>query len=151
MSSTSRQVSDSRVIAASAADIFNVLADPSKHREFDGSGSLIAAQGNPPRLQMGSKFGMKMKIGLPYTMKNTVVEFEEGRQIGWRHIGRHIWRYELEAVDGGTKVTETFDWAPALSPWMIEKTGSPKKNLASIEKSLERLDAYVTGGAASGN
>lgn len=147
--SSARRVSASKVIAAPADAIFDVLADPSRHCEFDGSDSVLAAKGNPPRLTLGAKFGMKMRIGLPYTIKNTVVEFEEGRRIAWRHFGRHIWRYELEPVDGGTKVTETFDYAPALWPWLLERTGAPKKNAASIDATLERLDALMTGRAAS--
>ena len=84
-------------------------------------------------------FGMKMQIGVPYRISNTVVEFEEGARIGWQHVGRHIWRYELEPVAGGTKVTETFDYAPARSPRLMEMMGYPEKNLASIRATLDRL------------
>lgn len=147
MSSADRQVSASRVIAAPADVIFDVLADPARHADFDGSDSVLAAKGTPERLHLGARFGMRMRIGIPYTIKNTVVEFDEGRRIGWRHFGRHIWRYELEPVEGGTKVTETFDWGPALSPRLLERTGAPAKNLTSIEATLQRLDTLVTGGA----
>jgi hypothetical protein len=67
------------------------------------------------------------------------VEFEENRRIAWRHAGRHIWRYELEPVDGGTKVTESFVWSTALAPRVLELVGAPKANTRSIEKTLERL------------
>lgn len=139
-----RHVSTSRVIAAPAQDIFEVLADPAKHSIIDGSGSLVEAKGNPPRLFLGAKFGMKMSFHA--TMRNKVVEFEDGKQIGWRHIGQHVWRYELETVDGGTKVTETFDWRPSPLPCLLEGQKIPTKNLASMEKTLERLDTYVTTG-----
>jgi hypothetical protein len=36
-----------------------------------------------------------------------VVEFEQTAQ---SVTGGHRWRYELRPVDGGTEVTETFDW-----------------------------------------
>ena len=61
---------------------------------------------------------MSMKMGVPYTMTNTVIEFEPDRRIAWqtmmagplgRFVGGRIWRYEFEAVDGGTLVTETWD------------------------------------------
>ena len=139
-----RHVSTSRVIAAPAQDIFEVLADPAKHSIIDGSGSLVEAKGNPPRLFLGAKFGMKMSFHA--TMRNKVVEFEDGKQIGWRHIGQHIWRYELEPVEGGTKVTETFDWRPSPLPWLLQRQDIPTKNLASMEKTLGRLDTYVTTG-----
>ena len=139
-----RQVSTSRVIAAPAQTIFDVLADPSKHSIIDGSGTLVEAKSNPPRLFLGAKFGMKMSFRV--VMRNKVVEFEDGKQIGWRHIGQHIWRYQLEPVEGGTKVTETFDWRPSPVPWLLHRQNIPKKNLASMEQTLARLDSYVTTG-----
>ena len=139
-----RHVSTSRIIAAPAQEIFEILADPAKHSIIDGSGSLVEAKGNPPRLFLGAKFGMKMSFHA--TMRNKVVEFEDGKQIGWRHIGQHVWRYELEPVEGGTKVTETFDWRPSPLPWLLQRQDIPTKNLASMEKTLGRLDTYVTTG-----
>ena len=139
-----RQVSTSRVIAAPSEEIFEVLADPAKHSIIDGSGTLVGAKGNPPRLYPGAKFGMKMSFHA--TMRNKVLEFDEGEQIAWRHIGQHVWRYELEPVDGGTKVTETFDWRPSPLAWLLEKQGIPAKNRASMEQTLVRLDTYVTTG-----
>lgn len=151
MSSNPQEVSVSRVIAAPAQKIFDVLADPTKHSVIDGSDSVLGAADNPTRLSMGARFGMKMKIGFPYTIKNTVVEFEEPTRIAWRHFGRHIWRYTLVPVDGGTEVTETFDWSTAIVPKFIELMHYPEKHPANMTKTLERLDAYVTGGAASGD
>ena len=139
-----RHVSTSRVIAAPSQEIFEVLADPAKHSIIDGSGTLVGAKGNPPRLYLGAKFGMKMNFHA--TMRNKVLEFDEGKQIAWRHIGQHVWRYELEPVAGGTKVTETFDWRPSPLAWLLEKQGTPAKNLASMEQTLVRLDTYVTTG-----
>ena len=107
-------------------------------------------KGNPGRLELGSRFSMGMKIIFNYSIKNTVVEFEEGRRISWRHFGRHIWRYTLEPVEGGTEVTETFDWAPAISPGMIERQGYPTKHPIDMAKTLERLDTYVTTGEIPG-
>ncbi|NCY16787.1 MAG: dimethyladenosine transferase [Actinobacteria bacterium] len=141
-----KQVSVSRIIDAEPAAIFDVLADPSKHSIIDGYGSVKQVKGDPGRLALGSTFSMRMKIVFNYSIKNTVVEFEENRRIAWRHFGRHIWRYTLEPVPGGTEVTETFDWAPALSPGMIERQGYPTKHPLAMAKTLERLDTYVTTG-----
>jgi uncharacterized protein YndB with AHSA1/START domain len=110
-------VSESRVISAAPEVIFDLLADPSRHAVFDGSGTVRASRPDAPsRLTLGAQFGMDMKMGVPYRMTNTVVEFEENRRIGWRHVGGHVWRYELEPVEGGTKVTESFDMTTAKSP-----------------------------------
>jgi uncharacterized protein YndB with AHSA1/START domain len=134
----------SRVIDASPEEIFAVLTDASLHSVIDGSGSVKSSRGASEPLRMGSKFGMNMRLGVPYTITNTVVEYEPNRVIAWRHVGRHRWRYELEPVDGGTKVTETFDWSTALVPKAIELVGYPARHEPGIEATLERLDAYVT-------
>ena len=136
----SKVVSRSRVVNASAQDIFNLLADPRRHHEIDGSGSVKDAQINAPeRLSLGATFGMNMKIAVPYKITNTVVEFEEGHRIAWRHFGGHVWRYILEPVAEGTKVTEQFDWTNNRSPLMLKLMLAIDNNTRSMEKTLENL------------
>jgi uncharacterized protein YndB with AHSA1/START domain len=142
-----RQVSASRVIAAPAGEIFELLTDPARHSEIDGSDTVRgSAMSGPPRLGMGSKFGMKMRIGpVPYGVKSTVVEYEQDRLIAWCHLGKHRWRYRLEPLDDGrTKVTETFDYSTAVVPRALELMGYPRAHATNIEKTLERLEAAVT-------
>ena len=140
-----RVVSASRVIKAPAARIFDVLADPARHSEIDGSGMVQDVRGGATRLTLGAKFGMDMKMGpLPYRISNTVVEFEENRLIAWQHLGKRRGRYRLEPVDAnnpalGTTVTEEFDWSTAVSTKFIELMGYPKKHAGSIERTLARL------------
>ena len=71
---------------------------------------------------------MSMKKGMPYKITNEVVEFDEPTVIAWRHMGRHVWRYRLRPVDGGTEVTEEFDWGVARLPSALKLTGITKKN-----------------------
>jgi hypothetical protein len=92
---------------------------------------------------------MDMKLGpLPYRISNTVVEFEADRRIAWAHVGGHRWRYELEPVEGGTRVIETFDWSTAKAPRVIELMKYPAKNLTAIERTLERLVARFATAAS---
>ena len=139
-SDPSRIVSRSTIVPAPAQMIFDLLADPRRHSEIDGSGTVQSAQINAPeRLSLDATFGMQMKMGLPYKITNTVVEFEENKTIAWRHVGGHIWRYILESVDGGTKVTEQFDWNKSKAPLILKLRKSPQDNAKSIEKTLENL------------
>ena len=136
------QVSVSRTIKASPEDIFDVLAHPARHSEIDGSGTVKASRGGADeRLSQGAKFGMDMRIGLPYIIKNTVVEFEEGRRIAWRHFGRHIWRYELQPTEDGTLVPGTSARAKApvqgglpMMKWHAKQT---KRMTATLERLAE--------------
>ena len=129
------------VVDAPAAKIFDLLADPRRHHEIDGSGTVREAQlSAPERLSPGAKFGMKMKYGVPYRMTNTVVDFVENEVIAWRHLGKHVWRYRLEALDDGrTKVTEEFDWRTAIFPPGLKLINAPRDNAVAIEKTLARL------------
>ncbi|MEJ2867311.1 SRPBCC family protein [Actinomycetospora sp. OC33-EN08] len=142
---TPRQVSRDIVIDAPPSAVFDVLANPREHGRFDGSGTVRSAIKGPERLSLGDSFGMSMKIGVPYTISNTVVEFEEDRRIAWRHVGHHRWRYELTPVDGGTQVTETFDWSTSRAPLVLELLRYPVVNTRAIERTLPRLKAYLEG------
>ncbi len=136
-----KTVSSSIVVDAPAEIIFNLLADPARHCEIDGSNSVKGAVRNPARLSKGAKFRMRMfRYGVPYLITNTVVEFEENRRIAWRHWGRHVWRWQLEPVDANrTKVTETFDWGPAPFGFVYPRLGYPKQNARDIKATLNRL------------
>jgi len=139
-----RKVSVTRVIDAPAAKIFAVLADPRQHSVIDGSGTVKGNVSGPDHLELGSKFGMKMRWGVPYRIRSKVVEYDENRRIAWAHLGKHRWRYELEPLDDGrTRVTETFDWSTALSPRYIERMGFPEKHPRWMEATLERLAEHV--------
>ena len=147
-------VSASTTAAAPPEVVFAILADPRQHPRIDGSGTLQGTVSGPERLAKGAEFGMDMKMfGLPYKIRNRVVEFDEGRRIAWRHFGGHRWRYELEPTDGGTRVTESFDYSRYNALWtkFIEVTGFPGRNRRGIEETLVRLaraaeeDAARTG------
>ena len=107
----------------------------------------------PARLEKGDRFGVDMKLfGLPYKITNIVVEHEPDRRIAWRHFGGHRWRYELEPTpDGGTRVTETFDYSryTGLSKAFIEVLRFPERNRKGIEGTLVRLKEAAEADVAS--
>lgn len=132
----------STVVAAPASTVFAILADPRQHPRIDGSGTVQGVVQGPERLTLGSEFGMSMKQGAPYKIKNRVVEYDEDRLIAWRHMGQHRWRYELEPVDGGTKVTESWDltgYPGLLRPVMRALFGA--RTQRALEETMVRLKA----------
>ena len=145
-----------RLIHAPAGAIFDLLADPSRHQEIDGSGTVKGVSGGTPgagsqRLALGSTFGMSMKMGIGYTMQNTVVEFEKDARIAWQprptqallawFIGGRIWRYQLIPQDGGTLVRESWDISQEKQPWSVRSLRS--KTVDSMTTTLERLAQVV--------
>ena len=142
-------ISRSLVIQAPADRIFALLADPRRHTDFDGSGSVRGAVSGPARLSMGAKFGMAMRLGVPYRVSSQVKEFEEGRRIAWAHLGGHRWRYELESLpDGSTRVTETFDATTARSAKALKLMDAYHRNARAIEETLPRLAALAESEAS---
>jgi hypothetical protein len=137
------------VINADPATVFDVLADPSQHSLFDGSGTVKAKLAGPPRLYLGARFAMRMRLGAPYLIRSRVVEFDEDRCIAWRHPLRHIWRYELVRVDGGTQVTESFDYVGSPMAAVYERVGVPERNRQAIEASLQQLKVLVESRTAT--
>jgi len=147
-SGTSR--SASTTIAAAPATVFSILSDPRQHQRIDGSGTVQGTVSGPERLELGSEFGMSMKMGAPYKIKNRVVEYEPDALIAWRHMGKHRWRYELTpTADGGTTVTETWDLSHCgrvLSSVLNAMFGT--KTQAALEETVAKLKAAAEADAA---
>ena len=146
------RVSAERVVPAPPEKVFDLLADPRRHREIDGSGTVRGAVEGPDRLTLGAVFGMNMRMGGAYQMTNTVVELEENRRIAWQPrptnaiaalaIGGRIWRYELEPVEGGTRVRETWDISQEKVPPLLWSMRLLTKR--NMERTLKRLEERLT-------
>lgn len=145
-----RQVSTTRIIPADRQAVFDLVADPRQHPVIDGSGTVTKIlPGLPERLHLDATFGMDMQHGTSYRIINRVVEFVEGERIAWRHFHGHRWRYAFRDVDGGTEVTETFDWSRAKAKLALELAGYPKRNLASMRRTLVRLEELALTGTVA--
>jgi uncharacterized protein YndB with AHSA1/START domain len=148
---SSRNRSASVTVAAPPATVFAIVADPRQHPRIDGSGTVRDAVSGPDRLELGSRFGMSMKMGAPYRISNKVVEHEPDRLIAWRHVGLHRWRYELTpTADGGTEVTETWDLSHYPAPLRALLSGLfGEKTQAAIDATLVKLKAAAEADAAA--
>ncbi|MBV9096422.1 MAG: SRPBCC family protein [Frankiaceae bacterium] len=143
-------VTDSIVVNADPATVFDVLVDPAQHPLFDGSDTLRGNVSGPPRLYLGARFSMRMRWGAPYVITNAVVEYDEDRRVAWRHFARHVWRYELEPVDGAaTRVVETFDYGRAPLARLYGALGFVRNAETAIPATLQRLKVLVEGRAVA--
>lgn len=143
-----------RVINATPEAIFALLADPSRHHEIDGSGTVHDAKNTPERVKLGDEFGMDMKRGIPYSTHNVVVEFEDNRRIAWQHttagpIGTilgagALWRYELEPSGERTRVRETWDISRVRWFKPVLRLGRARQDTRkSMEKTLENIENHL--------
>lgn len=149
----SHTVSVERVLPSPPEPIFDLLSDPARHAEIDGSGTVQRARSAGRRLRLGDSFGMDMKMGVGYSTRNVVVELEENRRIAWRTLAAapldkfftgRTWRYELEPVEGGTLVRETWDLSterwPSRPVVRLLMSSTTRENMA---RTLERLEQAV--------
>ncbi|OBH16425.1 dimethyladenosine transferase [Mycolicibacter terrae] len=139
------QVSRSVEVAAPAAELFALAADPRRHRELDGSGTVRDNARAPADITVGSRFSTNMRMfGVPYRITSTVTALQPDELVEWRHPAGHRWRWEFEALSPGlTRVTETFDYrnGGALQRKFYELTRAVKSNAAGIEATLTGLRA----------
>jgi hypothetical protein len=140
------KVTRSVEVGTDPAEVFAIVADPRRHSELDGSGTVTGNNSGPAELTKGSKFSTKMKmLGLPYRITSVVIDFTPERVIEWRHPFGHHWRWEFEpTASGHTRVTETFDYSNRK--WYYRALGFVKSNATGIEATLAKLrDRYPAG------
>lgn len=134
-------VTASREVAAPAAAIFELIADPAQQPRWDGNDNLKEAPAGQRVSSVGDVFVMRLLRG--GVRENTIVEFAEGRLIAWRpnvpghKQPGHLWRWELEPIDDErTLVTHTYDWSELTDRSRIPraKATTPDRLAASIDR-----------------
>lgn len=144
-----RIVSASRDIAAEAAVIFELIAEPTEQPRWDGNDNLAQAPAGQRVRAVGDVFTMTTTKG--NVRENHVVEFIEGRRIAWRPAepGKeppgHLWRWELEPIDASsTRVTHTYDWTQL--PADDQRVGRARSTTSAwLLASIDRLAAIAEG------
>jgi uncharacterized protein YndB with AHSA1/START domain len=135
----------SGVVPAPPTVVFDFLRRPANHGLISGDGSVRAPLRGPELLGPGDRFGMAMRILVPYRVTSRVTEFEPNRRIAWCHFGGHTWRWELQDNgDGTTTVTETFDLSTARLPAALRIAGFPARHRDNVARSVATLAALVT-------
>ena len=132
------------VINAPAKKIFDFISMPGNHPLMDGSGMVKNKFSGPERLYLGAKFGMRMRLGIPYVIKNQVIEYQDNKSIAWQHLLHNVWRYELQEIDPNTTlVIESWDGRKARSKWWVSDAG--KWVPTAMAKTLVKLKELIQG------
>lgn len=150
-----------RVIDAPPAAIFDILANPHRHHELDGSGQLRGSVRGPDRLTEGSAFSMGMQQGRSpnYRTRNEVTEFVDNELIAWRTyavikgkrlVGGQTWRFILTPYQGSTQVRQGYDWKAANSSFLVGLFRYPQRTAVAMEQTLRRLEHAVCEGHSPG-
>lgn len=142
-----------RTINAPAGEIFDLLSNPERHPEFDGSGFLRSAV-KPQRISaVGDTFSMNMvgdHMGGEYQTDNTVTGYQENKMLVWQTAPADQappgweWMWELAAEgSGATTVTLTYDWAKVTDKDLLKTITFPLVSESQLEDSLNALAEQV--------
>jgi uncharacterized protein YndB with AHSA1/START domain len=144
-----------RTINASTDAVFDVLSNPDRHVELDGSG-FVTAVAKGDRIQgVGDTFRMNMTgdhMGGDYQTDNTVTGYDKNHLLSWQTApaGKEppgwewVWELESQGSDQ-TLVRHTYDWSKVTDRALLDKGLFPLVSADQLEDTLQRLDQQVTG------
>lgn len=144
----------SRAIDAPAHAIFDVLSNPERHAEIDGSGFVRSDEKTDRITASGQVFTMNMDgehMGGEYQTDNHVVGYEENRRLAWQTAPAGTqppgWQWVWELTPSGPDSTEvqlTYDWTNVTDPAILEKVPFPLVQEGQLQDSLGNLAAAVS-------
>ena len=141
-----------RTIPASTHDVFDVLSNPQRHAELDGSGFVLGDDKSDRITANGQVFRMNMTgphMGGDYQTDNTVTGFDPQHLIAWKTAPageeppgwEWVWELQAQGSDS-TDVTLTYDWAKVPAA-VLEKISFPLVTEGQLADSLGNLAAAV--------
>lgn len=138
-----------RVIPASSAEIFDVLSNPNRHADLDGSGYVRNVAKGDRITGVGQVFTMNMEgehMGGEYRTENHVTGYSENALLAWQTAPAGTepkgweWVYELDAKGPNeTEVTLTYDWSKVTDKELLKKVHFPLVQEHALEESLQKL------------
>lgn len=146
------QLTATRMIDASTTDVFDVLSNPERHPELDGSGMVRSDEKSDRVTATGQVFRMNMHhpdTG-DYQTDNHVTGYDQNALLAWQTSAVDAepagweWVWRLDAVDAGTTaVTVTYDWSKVDDPAVLKRVRFPVVPQDALEHTLENLAAAV--------
>lgn len=144
-----------RTIDASSEAIFEVLSNPERHVELDGSGFVRSAHRTNRIAQVGDVFTMDMEgdhMGGEYRTDNHVTGFDENHLLAWQTAPagteppgwQWVWELQAQGPDQ-TLVRHTYDWSGVTDAELLRKVSFPLVSRSDLEDTLARLAQAVSG------
>jgi uncharacterized protein YndB with AHSA1/START domain len=150
-----KSITVSRTIDASTSEVFNVLTNPERHAELDGSGFVLSDEKSDRITGTGQVFRMNMSgphMGGDYQTDNTVTGYDANHLVAWQTAPADtdppgwewVWQLEAQGSDA-TEVTLTYDWSKVTDQELLKKISFPLVEQAALEQSLDNLAGAVSG------
>ena len=150
-----KKITVERTIQASTDAVFDVLTNPERHVELDGSGFLRSDDRSNRIQQVGDVFTMDMyaeAMGGEYRTENHVTGFAPDKLLAWKTAPAGTeppgweWVWELEPQGpNATLVRHTYDWSEVTDKKTLEKVKFPLVSEKQLADALSNLAAAVAG------
>jgi len=152
------QDSEELVVNATAEDIYDLVADLPRMGQWSPECQGVEWEGGASAPVEGARFvghnrGGPRKL-MRWSRHGRVLVADHGRQFAFatEEGGREstVWRYRFEPVDGGTRVTESYEVKkiPAWARILDVPTNRHRELLEGMRHTLDRLKVAAESGAA---
>ncbi|GAA5148016.1 SRPBCC family protein [Nocardioides marinquilinus] len=150
-----QRIQATRTIEAPTTAVFDVLSNPARHAELDGSGFVISDEKTDRITAVGQTFRMNMQgphMGGEYQTDNVVTGYDQNHLLAWRTApaGQEppgwewVWQLTANGADA-TDVTVVYDWSEVTDPDLLKKITFPLVPQEALESSLGKLAEAVSG------
>ena len=151
--SDQQSITVSRTIDASNTAVFDVLSNPERHVELDGSGFVRSVDQADRITGTGQVFTMNMEgdhMGGEYKTDNHVVGYDPGKLVAWKTAPAGTeppgWEWVWELTPAGpdsTEVSCTYNWSQVTDQDLLDQVGFPLVSEEELEETLNKLAAAV--------
>ncbi|TDT32732.1 hypothetical protein ACF3NT_01470 [Naumannella halotolerans] len=149
--SDDKKITVERSIDAPTDALFDILSNPERHLELDGSGFIVSLEHGDRISEVGQVFTFNMSgdhMGGDYKTDNHVSGYAKNKLLAWKTAPAGTeppgweWLWELEA-DGpdATTVRLTYDWSAVTDPKLTPLF--PLVSAEQLDDSLNKLAAAV--------
>ncbi len=153
--SEDKRMTVTRTIDAPADAVFDVLSNPARHAELDGSGFIVSDDRTDRITAVGQVFTMNMNgphMGGDYKTDNHVVGYDKNKLLAWKTAPagteppgwEWVWELTPQGADA-TDVSLTYDWSGVTDKELLQKVRFPLLDQSELDDSLGRLAAAVAG------
>ncbi len=143
------------VIDAPASRIYDLVADLPRMGEWSPECDRVEWLDGADGPEAGSRFVGHNRVGprgmIKWSRHGRVLTAEPGREFAFatEEGGREstVWRFRLEPVDGGTRVTESYEvqWIPTWARILDVPTNRHRALIKNMNHTLERLKDAAEG------
>jgi hypothetical protein len=140
------EYSDSVVVAASPEALYDMVADVTRMGDWSPICKACWWEDDPGGPREGAWFGGRnVTPERTWETRSLVVAADRGREFAFQVLGDWVrWSYSFEPADGGTRVTESWQFLPAGEAGYLQRFGDEAEARLEMRKGQMREGIRAT-------